>query len=399
MNVSNALSERRSQIVRQTLALVNHVGPLSSEQRKRLLGLRNDMDRLEESIAQDSQEKRELAFGSFLRHGLSPTTHQNGITSEERSLIRETRDLGTAGGGAGLSTSGGGVFAPIGFVSLVDANLKYSTPMMDSSIVNLVETETGAILPFPTDDDTSVNAELLAESIQGDLGDIGAISQAKLGAYKFNSKIIRASFELVQDESVDFPAYLAARFGARFGRGIGPYLTTGTGSGQPTGFLQTAQSGGTAVGAGTNDGTSGANTIGSDDLATLESSLDYGWRPKARWMMHANTLKTLRAQKDKQGRRLFGELNRPGPLMLAGYPVSINNSMDQLQTQVGSPPVTKTPICFGDFSQYTVRRAAVWVQRLQHRFADYGQFGFLSFMRVDGALMQASAIKTMQTTY
>jgi len=399
MNASNALSERRSQIVRQTLALVNHIGPLSAEQRKRLLGLRNDMDRLEEAIAQDTQEKRELAFRAFLRHGLTPTAHQKGITSEERGLIRETRDLGTAGGGAGLSTSGGGVFAPIGFVHEVDANMKYATPMMDADVVNLVDTETGAILPFPTDDDTSVNAELLAESTQGDLGDIGAISQAKLGTYKFGSKIIRASFELVQDESVDFPAYLAARFGARFGRGIGPYLTTGTGSGQPTGFLQTAQSGGTAVGASANDGTSGANSLGTSDLATLESSLDYGWRPKARWMMHASTLQALRGQRDKQGRRLFGELNRPGPLTLAGYPVSINNSMDQLQTQAGSPPVTKTPLAFGDFSQYTVRRAAVWVQRLQQRFADFGQFGFQSFMRVDGALMQASAIKTLQTVY
>jgi HK97 family phage major capsid protein len=73
--------------------------------------------------------------------------------------------------------------------------------------------------------------------------------------------------------------------------------------------------------------------------------------------------------------------------------------MDQLQTQAGSPPVTKTPIAFGDFSQYVTRRRAMTIVRLPERFADAFQIGLLGWWRVDGALLQPSAIKTMNTVY
>ena len=355
------------------------------------------MDALEGDLKTDAKRKHDASFRSFLRRGLVPGRIDKGINDEERSILRDFRDMGTANSGAGIATVGGGVFVPVGFINEVDENMKYATPMMDADVVTLVDTENANILPFPTDDDTSVNAELQPEGMQGTYADIAAISSANLKAYKFGSKMIRASYELVQDENVDFPGYLAKRFASRFGRGIGPYLTTGTGGGtQPTGFVTTAQSGGTAVGNGTDDGTSGANTIGADDLATLESSVDYGWRSRARWMFHSSTLAWFRKAKDKQGRRLYPELNHG---LLAGYPYSVNNAMDQLQTQVGSPPVTKTPIAFGAFDQYVTRRRAMTVARLPERFADFFEVGFLAWWRVDGALLQPSAIKTMNTIY
>jgi HK97 family phage major capsid protein len=387
---------------RSLQALLNKGSALSDREIVELRHFTDEALELERDVKSAETRKLERAFRSWLRHGMSPTSRQRGVGVEDRAILEsfqrdfQKRDIGTGGGGAAISVSGGGIFVPIGFVREVDANLKYSTPMMDADVVNLVDTQAGNILPFPTDDDTTQAAELVAENAQVTQGDVAAIGSANLKSYRFSSKVIRVSRELIEDENVDFSSYLARRFASRFGRGIGPFLTTGTGSAQPTGFVTTALSAGVAVGAHDDDGLSGANTIGVSDLAALESSVDYAWRPRARWMFHASTLQWFRRAKDKQGRRMYPELNDG---MLGGYPYSINNAMDQLQAGVGSPPVTRTVIAYGDFSQFVTRRAAMTVNRLVERFSDFGELGFLAHWRVDGALLQPSAVKSMQTVY
>ena len=54
-------------------------------------------------------------------------------------------------------------------------------------------------------------------------------------------------------------------------------------------------------------------------------------------------------------------------------------------------------ILFGDLSFYWIGdRQGITFQRLNERFADYGQVGFLASKRLDGKLVLPEAVKVLQ---
>ena len=54
----------------------------------------------------------------------------------------------------------------------------------------------------------------------------------------------------------------------------------------------------------------------------------------------------------------------------------------------------KTPIWFGDFKQYRIQdRRGVFMQRLPELFATEGKIGLMVYRRVDGKMVDNSAIK------
>jgi HK97 family phage major capsid protein len=103
-------------------------------------------------------------------------------------------------------------------------------------------------------------------------------------------------------------------------------------------------------------------------------------------MMNDSTLKKFKQVKDKYGRPLWQpSLVAGAPDTFGGRPLLINNYMDALQAGVGSPPVTRNTVIFGDLKRYIVRRVkSMSVLRLEERFADFGLVAFLAFARYDG---------------
>lgn len=358
----------------------------------------------DEATAKQANEKRSKAFRSYLKNGLGGEHRVGRMSEEERQVVLEMRDMGTAGSGAGIATSGAGVFVPVGFVNSVVEALKYYGPMLRGGAKDpsIMDTATGQILPFPTDNDTSSVGELIGENQQVGTGDV-TIGSINLGAFKFSSKMVKASIELLQDSAFDIESYLVKKFATRLGRILNTKFTTGAGTTEPFGIVTQATLGGTAVGAGTNDGTSGANTLGSDDLTTLEHSIDPLYRRQAQYMWHDSTLAAIKKIKDKYGRPLWlpgVAVNAPDTVL--GYTYLINNDMDQLQTQVGSPPVTKKVALFGDMTLYQIRRVKeMSVLRLEERFADFGQVAFIAFCRYDAALLDAGThpVTYLKTVY
>ena len=77
-------------------------------------------------------------------------------------------------------------------------------------------------------------------------------------------------------------------------RSADAYLTTGTGSGQPTGCLHGIMAALTANGSADTDGIGGANTIGWNDVIQCEQALDPLYRLNARFMLRPSTLSWLR---------------------------------------------------------------------------------------------------------
>jgi HK97 family phage major capsid protein len=347
------------------------------------------------------------AFRSFLRSGLNDRVDSiPSMTAEERSIIREYRDMGTGGQGAypGSTGTAGGFFVPVGFSGEIETALKYYGPMLSGGPGDpkIFETASGQPLPWPTVNDTGTVGELIGENQTVNAGDV-TVGQIVFGAFKFSTKMVKASLELLQDSAFDIESYLKDQFAIRLGRILNTKFTTGVGTTEPYGIVTQATLGGTATGANSNDGVSAANTLGSDDFTTLEHSVDILYRRGAKYMMHDGTLAAVKKVKDKYGRPLW----QPGlavnqPDTINGYAYLINNDMDQLQTQATSPTVTRKVLLFGDLSKYLIRRVRdLSVLRLEERYAEFGQVAFIGFARYDGAMLDAGTnpVKYLKTVY
>lgn len=242
-----------------------------------------------------SDPKREMAFSRYIRHGRE-------VLSGDEQRMLETRD-GVVEGAPMLAHvgtySGLGYFVPTGFVQAIEQATKWFCPFLDGDVCTVIETATGQPLPYPVADDTGNTATIVGETSTVNELDVTA-NQVVLGAYKLTSGLIKASVELMQDSAFDLDGYVSERFGERWGRGLEAYLTTGTGSGQPTGLLTAiAASGATSiVAAGSSESTggsqTGANSIGYSDLVNLEHSVDPSYRRGAKYMFHDQTLSLLK---------------------------------------------------------------------------------------------------------
>jgi HK97 family phage major capsid protein len=333
-------------------------------------------NKISETATEDRSKKHAAAFRSYLMNG--PVD----MPAEQRSILAEYRDMGTGGGNA-LQGTGGGYFVPVGFINDVEQALKYYGPML--KVARLMPTASGQPLPYPTSNDTGNIGELVGEGAQVTTQDV-TLSNLVLGAYKFSTKMVKVSIELLQDSAFDVEAFLKQQFAIRLGRILNTKFTTGTGTNEPKGIITAATLGATAVGSAGNDGTSatGANSIGSDDLISLEHSVDPLYRQGAKFMMNDATLKSIKQLKDKQGRPLW----LPGvaanaPDTILNYEYVINNDMATIAT-------TNKTVVFGALDKYLVRQVKeLSVLRLAERFADFGQVAFIGFARYDGNLLDA----------
>jgi HK97 family phage major capsid protein len=73
-----------------------------------------------------------------------------------------------------------------------------------------------------------------------------------------------------------------------------------------------------------------------------------------------------------------------------GFPVILNNSM------ASSVATTAKTIAFGDFEQFYIRDAGpLEIRRLDERYADAYETGFLAVGRRDSKVVQTNAIKLL----
>ena len=241
------------------------------------------------------------AFMSYLRNG------ENRMKAEDRDILasrtrRESRDVSEGNVINQLgSFSSLGYFVPAGFVYDVETATKYYAPLLDGGNFTVMDTATGQVLPYPISNDTTQQAQLVTEAAITTEEDVSA-GHINFGAYKFNSGLVKASIELIQDSAFSLESWLASNFGRRFGRTFEYMFTQGEGvtSGEPTGLLTAIAKNATttpiiASGSSLNDGTNatGANSIGYGDLVNLEHSVDLSYRRGAKYMFHDSTLSKL----------------------------------------------------------------------------------------------------------
>jgi HK97 family phage major capsid protein len=281
------------------------------------------------------------------------------------------------------TTTGGGYTIPEDFSGEVYETLKYYGPMLD--FADVIRTNSGAPLPWPTNDDTSNSGYLLAEN-----GDATSAATAltfgvkQLDAFNYTSGLIQVPKQLLQDEGVNFSSFLASKLGERLGRALNNATTRGNGSSQPQGFEDAATQGVLSA---------SATAITATELIELEHSVDRAYRQStsAGFMLHDSVLQEIKKLTvgDADDRPIWLPSYRDGePDRLLGYRYGVNNDLDS------SLAADARSVFFGDWSAHKIRIVNdMELLRLDERFAEKYQIGWVGFMRFDSELMDDSAIK------
>jgi len=204
-----------------------------------------------------------------------------------------------------------------------------------------------------------------------------AFGQLVLGAFKYSSKMVLVSVELMQDNSINLANFLGEALGTRIGRITNNHFTTGAGTTLPKGIVTAATSGKVGL-------TGETTSLIFDDLVDLEHSVDPAYRQNGRFMFHDKTLAALKKIKDSQQRPLFlPGLSVNAPDTILGYPYTVNQDMPQMAANAKS-------VVFGDLSKYIIRDVlGITLLRLDERYAEFHQVAFLAFARFDGNLLDA----------
>ena len=255
------------------------------------------------------------------------------------------------------------------------AMLAYGGMMQTSEIIR---TATGEPMRWPTATDTSNTGRQVGENASHDSGTDPTFGSVEWNAYTFTSDIVKVPNELMTDSVFNLATVLGRMLGERLGRIQNTKYTTGTGAGTAKGITLCAAAGVTAA---------SQTAIAFDELIDLEHSLDPSRRamPGVGYMFHDTILKALRKLKDGEGRYLWqAGANSGAPDTLNTYPYQINQDMSSAIT------TGLTTVLFGELSAYKIRQVGqIVLRRLDERFADTNQTGFLAFVRGDGNLLNA----------
>ena len=325
---------------------------------------------------QEQEQQYTDAFMALLR---SDQPGMGELSDEQRKILRshlvvENRAQGT------VPNSSGGFLIPVTLANYIIETMKaYGGIRQFASVIS---TTAGEVINYPTNDDTGNEGELVAEHAQ--VGETEfEFGQKQLGAYKYSSKVVRVSLELLQDSAFPLDAFITRKFGQRLGRITARHYATGTGNKQPQGLLPAAPVGHTTSGA----------IITYSDLLRLKHSVDPAYRNTGtcHYLMNDSTLLMFKEMLDDNGRPLWK------PSIADGTPATIDGDPYVIDQGVPSVKAGELAMAYGDLSEYVIRDVMGFqLHRLLEKYIDYGQIGFLAFLRSDANLMDSEAVKTLK---
>jgi len=314
------------------------------------------------------------AVALYLRNG-------SNVSPDQAVAIRNAMSTTTS--------SEGGYTVPSEVAAMVVDALKAFGGMR--KVAQIISTQGGNALNYPTSDGTSEVGEIVAENAAATGADI-TFGTVAVNPYKYSSKKIALPWELVADSAIDVVAFVANRLTTRLARITNTHYTTGDGSSKPYGVMARAATGKT--------GTTGQTTsVIYDDLIDLIHSVNSAYRARgARFMLADSSLKVLRKIKDTTGRPIWTpgddeSISGGAPATICGYSYVVNDDVAAMAANAKS-------IAFGDFSQFVIRDVdGVIIRRFDDSaFALNGQVGFCGWMRTGSNLLDTAAVKVYQNS-
>lgn len=305
------------------------------------------------------------AVALYLRFG-------NNVTPEQAVAIRNAMSTTT--------TTEGGYTVPSEVAGMVIDAMKAYGGMRD--VAEILTTEGGNALSFPTSDGTSEVGEIVAENGAATGADV-TFGTAAVNPYMYSSKKIALPWQLISDSAIDVVSFVTERLATRLARITNTHYTVGTGSSQPFGVIARASTGKT--------GTTGQTlTVIYDDLFDLKHSVNSAYRKGASWMMNDLSVSIVSKLKETTGRPIWEPAVTAGaPDMLLGYPVQTNDDVAVMAASAKS-------IAFGNFKKYVIRDVKGSQKMLRFddsAFALNGQVGFCGWTRTGGNLLDTAAVK------
>lgn len=353
---------------------------LSVEERTAWDALNAEMDKRQDHINEvrnaemrDAKVAEAMAFAPEVRTESvqSETRSDSDILramarGEIRSYTFEQRALST-----NVSTKGPET-VPQDFLSTVQARLQTTGPMLDGSVVNLLNTQGGNDIKVPVEA-SRMAGTATAEGATFAVSD-PTFSNITLRAHKFSTLVV-ASRELVLDSGVDLETFLGGQIGVALGTAANHALTLGTGTVQPKGIAA-------AAGSGVTGGTGVTGAFTGDNLIALLHSVDslYAAQPNAGWMMSRGTLGAARALKGAEGYLFQPYMTEGSPGTLLGYPVYENPYVAAVATNAKS-------VLFGDMGAYITRVVGgIEITRSDEAYFLSDQIAWRATIRLDGDL-------------
>lgn len=325
----------------------------------------NDAQRESTKKGEPGQISALQAVALYMRHG-------NNVTAEQAIAIRNAMSTTT--------TTEGGHTVPTEVYTMVIEAMKAFGGMRQ--VAQVITTEGGNPLNFPTSDGTSEVGEIVAENAAASAGDI-TFGVAAVNPYMYSSKKIALPWQLIADSAVDVVALVTNRLGERLGRITNTHFTVGTGSSQPFGVMARAATGKTGA-------TGTATSVTFDDLYDLKHSVNRAYRSNAKFMMNDLSVAIVSKIKETTGRPIWEpSLTAGAPDRLLGHEVVTNDDVAVMAANAKS-------IAFGEFSRFVIRDVAgsMILRRFDDSgFALNGQVGYCGWMRTGSNLLDTGAVK------
>ena len=314
-------------------------------------------------------DQTKIAFRDWMRTG--------NIAPENRSLLREQRDLGAATGvGLGTNSITSSVLVPVGFDPLL-ATAQRSYGQLVGAVRNYV-TAGGEPEKFATVDDTANALTLLTNEITAvteldpSLG--GGISYVD----DLTTGLVKVSNNLLNDAAFSVSDFISETFGSRYYRGLAQMIQQGNGSHIAS------------IAANVPVGATSATAAGIvlNDIINMFTALDPAYHDRASFVMSPAVKSALMQITDSYGRPLL-QADISGTPFNALYGRPIVSS-----TYAPTIAPGNVPIIFGDLTSYTLRTVSQGLQivRLSERYAEFNETGFIGRCRAGGySTLQAAS--------
>lgn len=320
----------------------------------------------------DNKKVLEEDFAKYMRTGRLTETMKAQVTA-----------------GYGSSPTLGGYTVPEGFQAELEKTMKFYGGMLEAS--RLFRTDSGNEIPWPATDDTANEGVWLDdEHTPTNISVVNVtMSEFRLYAWNIHSGEIRVSLNLMEDSAFDIVSEVNMLAAERLGRGINKALTTGDGSKKPRGLVPQLTANSRNVNAADDA------TLGRDDLITVMFNVDRSYRtgPNVGYMFNDSTLAAL--LKLDHGSSDSRPLWQPS--MRDGEPDRINGQRYWINNHMANIGAGNIPVVYGDFNKYIYRVVgSAGVRRLDEKYIDKLQMGYLVFMRVDGGLLQKNAFSGLR---
>lgn len=312
-----------------------------------------------------------LELGGFRTHQVRQL--QMAARSVHPQFMQQRLQQEVRGMNVGTNADGGYLVSST-ILSELEVNMLHFGAMRQ--VAETMTTQTGEQLAWPTADDTGNTGEIINEEATAGSEVDPTFAQVLWGAFKFSSKPMKISQELLEDSTVNLLPVIGSMLGERLGRISNTKYTVGAGTTEPTGIVTAASLGVTAA---------SATAIASDEFLELIHSVDPAYRTGAGFMMHDNILLYARKLKDANDDYLWQPGLKDGvPDRFLGYGLTINQDMDSAVT------TGKKTALFGQLNKYKIRRVrSIRMYRLQELYRMTDQDGFIAFVREDGNLLDA----------